>query len=160
MFAIVLFITGCEEESTSPDPYSNGIMITLAKDVGSKEYNAQKNVSCTKNLNNLVTFTAKNSDGEVWNIEFIWGANSQDGDIVFISDNNLNTIKLTSPVVGIGNHFIESYHSEASETFIRVIEFTDGVKIEAEVEGFIYKIGGAATADSLKNGYFITTNFE
>ena len=157
MFAIMLFITGCEEESTAPDPYSNGLLITLAKDAGSKKYNAQKDVTCLKDGINLVKFTAENSDGEVWDIEFIWGANAQNGDTVFISENNLNTIKLTSDLVG--DHFIESYHSKASETFIRVIELTDEVKIEAEIEGFIYEIGGSTAVDSLKDGYFITKNF-
>jgi hypothetical protein len=29
MIIITLFITGCDEESTSPDPLSNGLLITL-----------------------------------------------------------------------------------------------------------------------------------
>ena len=157
MAVVMIFVTGCEEESTGPDPYSNGIMITLATSAGSKDYNAINDVSCSKDLNNVVRFTAENSDDEIWNIEFQWGPTAEIGDIVFISDYSLNKINLTSTVVG--DYFINPSHAKANETFIKVIEFVDGEKIVAEVEGFIYKIGGSGTADSLKNGYFTTTNF-
>ena len=157
MALVMMFVTGCEEESTGPDPYSNGIIITLATSAGSKDYNARNEVSCSKDINNVVRFTAENSDDEVWDIEFQWGPNAVNGDKVFISDYSLNKINLTSTLVG--NYFINLSHAKANETFIKVIEFVDGVKIEAEVEGFIYEIGGSGMIDSLKNGYFITTNF-
>ncbi|MDA3885542.1 MAG: hypothetical protein PF638_08120 [Candidatus Delongbacteria bacterium] len=152
MIIITLFITGCEEESTSPDPLSNGLLITL----GAKKYEATSNVSFSKNSYNVIKFTAEESN-EVWNIEFEWDVNAQNGDTVFISDSFYNTIELTSTVVG--NYLITSSHAKANETFIKVLNIIDGKKIEAEIEGFIYK-SGSSTADSLKNGYLITTHFD
>ncbi|MCK4979449.1 MAG: hypothetical protein KAS62_03585, partial [Candidatus Delongbacteria bacterium] len=129
----------------------------LATNAGSKDYNARNEVSFSKDINNVVRFTAENSDNEVWDIEFQWGPTAEIGDLVFISDYSLNKINLTSTLVG--NYYINSSHAKAGETFIKVLEFVDGEKIVAEVEGFIYEIGGSGTADSLKNGYFTTTKF-
>ncbi|NOR44398.1 MAG: hypothetical protein GQ534_02340 [Candidatus Delongbacteria bacterium] len=165
MILVMLFVTGCEEESTAPPAYSNGLMITLAQNIinneysidASKEYNAKYYVSCEKNLNNVVKFTARNSDDEIWNVEFLWGPNAQNGDIVYISDSYYNTITLTS--TEIGNYFINSTHPNAGDTYIKVIKYVDGAEIEAEIEGYIYETGGGTPQDSLKEGYFITTNF-
>ena len=154
MILVMFFVTGCEEEGTAPDPYSNGLLITLSQ----RKYDARNDVHCSKDLSNIIKFSAKNSEGELWDIEFQWGSNAQNGDTVFISDSYYNTIRLTSTAVG--NYTISSSDAKANETYIKVLEFIDGEKIEAEIEGFIYEIGGGSTADSLKNGYFITTKFD
>jgi len=153
MILVMMFVTGCEEESTDPPEYSNGLLITLSE----KKYDARENVNCSKDLSNIITLTAKNSKEEVWVIEFLWDTNAQDGDTVFISESNRNTIKLSSPIVG--DYYTSSSNPKADETFVKVLEYTDGVKIKAEIDGYIYK-SGTTSEDSLKDGYFITTNFD
>jgi len=156
----MILITGCEEESTAPQGYSNGLLITLASSDGSRDFDARNSVDCSKDLNNLVTFTCTDSDDNNWLIEFIWDSGSQNGDTVFVSDTRYNKITLDAPAGSdLDDYYITNTHSKANETYIRVLEFTDGVKIVAEIEGYIYQTGGSATPDSLKDGYLITTNF-
>ena len=161
MGMILLFITGCDEESTAPDPYSNGMLITLFTPEGEKEFNANKYVSCHKDINNIVTFLCEDSDENSWIIKFVLDNDVQNGDTIYISDNTSNEITLNTPNdEDLADYFINSGHFEASETFIKIINFVDGENIEAKLEGYIYETGGGVSADSLKNGYFITSRFE
>lgn len=155
MLIVMLFITGCEEESTAPDPFLNGLMIKLAKNEGYKNYEATDNVSFTKSDNNVILFTAEEK-GEIWKIQFLWSNTAQIGDTVFISDNTSNYISLSS--TNVGNHEINSWDTpESNKTYILLKEYVEGEILVAEIEGFI---NSTSEVDTLKNGYLTTTRYE
>jgi hypothetical protein len=156
--------TACEEESSDPPEFTNGLLVTLAQNpennpsslTSQKEYAARRYVKCAVTSFNVATFSAKTASDEEWIVKFLWNPEDQDS-VFYISDSGYNEIRLNSAETG--NYAINASNDNASMTFIKVLKMTRDEIIEAKFEGYIYKTGGSSVPDTLKNGYLITKNF-
>lgn len=149
---VLIFMAGCAEELT-PDPVTNGLIVTI----GDVEFDARSMAECSYSFQTgIVEFYASTRRNELFTVKFRWDAGSETSRI-YISEHPSNTISFDSPFTG--NYYIDHTAEMASSTYIEIIRMVPGTVIEAKFRGFIYRGGSASDGVRMEDGYFTTGNF-